>query len=46
MNKLHFMCLAALALAAEPDANRLCALVKQLGADTFQEREAAQATWW
>lgn len=36
------MCLTAVALAAEPNADRVRALVKQLGADTFKEREAAQ----
>jgi len=44
MKRLCFLtCLAvAVALAAEPDADHVRALVKQLGADTFKEREAAQ----
>lgn len=44
MKRFRFLvCLVAAAvLAAEPDADRVRALVKQLGADTFKEREAAQ----
>jgi hypothetical protein len=44
MKRLRFLaCLAVtIALAVEPDADRVRALVKQLGADTFKEREAAQ----